>query len=71
MAELERVRTLRASDRCDRCRAAAYVFVILTSGYDLLFCGHCYEVAAMKLQPLVDTIVDERWALVAKLDVSP
>lgn len=31
---------LTASDRCDRCGAAAQVRVILPSGGELLFCGH-------------------------------
>ena len=31
---------LTAQDRCDRCGAQAYVRVTLTSGGELLFCGH-------------------------------
>jgi len=31
---------LTASDRCDRCGAAAQVRAILPSGGELLFCGH-------------------------------
>lgn len=66
----ERVRTLRATDRCDRCSSAAYVYVILLSGLDLLFCGHDYGKNEHAIAPLVDTIVDERWALASRLDVS-
>lgn len=31
---------LNAQDRCDRCAAQAYVRATLTSGAELLFCGH-------------------------------
>ncbi len=31
---------LTATDRCDRCGAAAQVRAILPSGGELLFCGH-------------------------------
>lgn len=31
---------LTAGDRCDRCRAQAYVRVTLQSGSELLFCAH-------------------------------
>jgi hypothetical protein len=31
---------LSAADRCDRCGAAAKVRAVLTTGGELLFCGH-------------------------------
>ena len=31
---------LTATDRCDRCGAQAYVRATLSTGTDLLFCGH-------------------------------
>jgi hypothetical protein len=31
---------LTAADRCDRCGAAAQVRAILSTGGELLFCGH-------------------------------
>jgi hypothetical protein len=31
---------LTATDRCDRCGAAAKVRAVLPSGGELLFCGH-------------------------------
>lgn len=31
---------LTASDRCDRCGAAAQVRAVLATGGELLFCGH-------------------------------
>lgn len=34
---------LTASDRCDRCSAAAQVRAVLPSGFSLLFCGHHYS----------------------------
>lgn len=33
---------LTGHDRCDRCRAQAYIRVELFSGLDLVFCGHHY-----------------------------
>ncbi|WP_019203275.1 hypothetical protein [Tsukamurella sp. 1534] len=34
---------LTASDRCDRCSAAAQVRAVLPSGFELLFCGHHFS----------------------------
>lgn len=31
---------LTVRDRCDRCGAAAKVRAVLSTGHDLLFCGH-------------------------------
>lgn len=54
--------------RCDSCGAAAYLQVHLTNG-PLLFCKHHGdENDSMLLDYRWD---DDRWALVAKLDVSP
>lgn len=33
---------LRIADRCDRCRAQAYV-VVAVHGLTLLFCAHCFH----------------------------
>lgn len=52
--------TLNSTHRCDRCGAQAYVKVTLTSGLDLLFCGHHYSRVTATLSPLVDTVMDER-----------
>ena len=49
---------LAASDRCDRCGAQAYVQVVLTSGGDLLFCGHHAREHLDKLRPRADQIHD-------------
>jgi len=50
---------LSASDRCDRCNAQAYVRVVLTSGVDLLFCGHHWNRHEPALRPQAQHIQDE------------
>lgn len=41
---------LTASDRCDRCSAAAQVRAVLPSGLELLFCGHHFSEHRDKLE---------------------
>ena len=43
---------LTAADRCDRCGAAAQVRAILSTGGELLFCGHHSREHAPKLKEL-------------------
>ena len=50
---------LTASDRCDRCGAQAYVRVILSSGGELLFCGHHARKHLSALEALAEHIQDE------------
>jgi len=50
---------LTASDRCDRCGAQAYVRVVLTSGGELLFCGHHARKHLPALESLAVSIQDE------------
>ena len=50
---------LTASERCDRCGAQAYVRVILTSGGELLFCGHHARKHLPALEPLAEHIQDQ------------
>ena len=56
---------LKATDRCDRCGAQAYVKVKGSTG-DLLFCGHHYEKimnnpdAYTKMMAFMLEVVDER-----------
>lgn len=50
---------LTASDRCDRCGAQAYVRVTLTSGGELLFCGHHARKHLPALEALASHIQDE------------
>jgi hypothetical protein len=51
--------TLTAVDRCDRCGAQAYVRARLTSGGELLFCGHHGREHLPKLQHLATEIQNE------------
>ncbi len=50
---------LTASDRCDRCGAQAYVRVTLTSGGELLFCGHHARKHLPALESLASHVQDE------------
>ena len=43
---------LTATDRCDRCGAAAKVRAVLPSGGELLFCGHHARAHSEKLREL-------------------
>lgn len=43
---------LTATDRCDRCGAAAAVRAVLPSGADLLFCGHHAREHTARLEEL-------------------
>lgn len=43
---------LTASDRCDRCGAAAAIRAVLPSGGELLFCGHHGRVYRGKLEEM-------------------
>lgn len=54
--------TLTNADRCDRCRAQAFVRVMLTSG-DLLFCAHHAKAYEDKLKPTAVDWLDETAAL--------
>ena len=51
---------LTALDRCDRCRAQAYVRVNLrTGGSELLFCGHHWREHEPKVLELAAHVHDE------------
>jgi hypothetical protein len=60
---------LKATDRCDRCAAQAYVMVKGSTG-DLLFCGHHYDKimnnpdAYTKIMAFMLEIIDEREQLI-------
>jgi hypothetical protein len=45
-----------ASDRCDRCSAAARVRAVLPSGGELLFCNHHAREHSPKLKELAASI---------------
>jgi hypothetical protein len=49
---------LTASDRCDRCGAAARVRAVLPSGGELLFCNHHARKHSSKLRQLSADIQD-------------
>ena len=50
---------LTASDRCDRCSAAAQVRAVLPSGFELLFCGHHFSEHRSKLETQGAAILSE------------
>ena len=50
---------LTASDRCDRCGAQAYVRVQLSSGGELLFCGHHGREHGDKIKAIAVNVHDE------------
>ena len=47
---------LTAADRCDRCGAAASVRAVLSTGGELLFCGHHARQHASRLEELAAVI---------------
>jgi hypothetical protein len=50
---------LTSADRCDRCGAQAYLRVTLSSGGELLFCGHHGNEHSAKLSQVALSIQDE------------
>lgn len=54
-----KTQVLKASDRCDRCGAPAYVLVVLLNG-DLLFCGHHFQQYQAKLEKVALSVNDQR-----------
>jgi hypothetical protein len=50
---------LTAEDRCDRCGAQAYLRVELTTGGELLFCGHHAREHGDKVKAIAVTVQDE------------
>lgn len=56
---------LKATDRCDRCAAQAFVQVMLSNG-NLLFCGHHYKLVEVRLLPQALSVRDERKRLIEK-----
>lgn len=51
---------LTATDRCDRCGAAAAVRVTLAGGGELLFCGHHANEHSARLTELAAVLSDQR-----------
>jgi hypothetical protein len=50
---------LTALDRCDRCGAQAYVWALLPSGLELLFCAHHNRQHSPALTKVAVGILDE------------
>jgi hypothetical protein len=61
---------LTGADRCDRCGAQAYVRAVLTSGGELLFCGHHARAVEDMLRPQTTHWQDETSKLFEKEPVS-
>ena len=64
MAALAELSPLKATDRCDRCGAQAYVRVELTSGGELLFCAHHAREHEDKIREVAVSVHDESGRLV-------
>lgn len=54
---------LTGFDRCDRCGAGAKVRAVLTSGAELLFCGHHARLHAARLRAMAADLHGDRAAL--------
>ncbi|CAN5837275.1 hypothetical protein BH18ACT7_BH18ACT7_12820 [soil metagenome] len=50
---------LTAYDRCDRCGAQGRIRVMLSSGSELVFCGHHAREYEVKLRDVGHIVVDE------------
>lgn len=61
---------LTLMDRCDSCAAQAFVAVTMTSGSELLFCGHHYRQHETALAAQGARIHDERHRINEKPSVS-
>ena len=56
---------LTALDRCDRCGAQAYVRATLSSGFELLFCGHDWRIHGESVRAKSQHVHDETAQLTA------
>lgn len=54
---------LKIADRCDRCRAQAFVRVVMSSGLPLDFCGNHFRRYELALLAQAADIIDERWRI--------
>jgi len=62
---------LSATDRCDRCGAQAYIRVTLTTGGELLFCGHHGHAHEARLREMSVEFQDHSAALAATPHIAP
>jgi hypothetical protein len=65
------VSQLKATDRCDRCGAQAYVRVSLVAGGELHFCGHHARAHEGKLRSIAVEWHDETSRLTLTPTVAP
>ena len=59
--------TLTAHDRCDRCRAQAYVKVYFTAESELMFCGHDWAEVRPNIGDVFD-VIDETASINVRRD---
>ena len=63
--------SLKVADRCDRCSAQAFVQIQnITTGHDLLFCGHHFAKHETHFSPEAWIVFDERHRINAKPSAS-
>jgi len=62
-------RELTLLDRCDRCKAQAFVIVFINNS-ELLFCGHHYSKFEITLKNVSTRISDQRFRINAKPSIS-
>lgn len=58
----ERTNVLTASDRCDRCKSQAFIWVNGVNG-DLQFCRHHFLKHENSIRAYAFEIVDETWKI--------
>jgi len=61
-------KALTNSDRCDRCRAQAYVRFEFEHGLELLFCNHHATEHGVKIRKIAISVQDESHRLIAAPD---
>jgi len=62
--------SLNLSDRCDSCGAQAFVAVTMSTGSELLFCGHHFNKYESVLASKAGSVHDERDRINAKPSIS-
>jgi len=63
-ADHPHVTALTLNDQCDRCGSQALVYVRLTSGGELLFCGHHAHQYGPELGKIAEIVSDQTARLV-------
>lgn len=65
----EKTDILKATDRCDRCKSQAFIWVNGVSG-DLLFCRHHFLKHEDAIRAYAFEVVDETWKINHKSESS-